>query len=425
VKKRDLLPGLLFRLRNLPGLFKRFKGWFLLLLFILILGVLAPWVGLIGNLVSGFFDLLKPVLENKVGRFVLFNLVLIVVLLVVYRRFKDRGRKLVGAWALDRFLQGMLHLSAGRYRLAARAFEKVVRMGRWVDLSLAVDSYAEIRPDARIKLALCYREMGEVEKAMKSLELLKVRDLPPSMKRDHAEAKAFVYSLSPELMDETIDREVETALEKDGANRRLLRLRRDRAERTGRLPVAIESQRRIVKASPAKEKPEERKRLAALHARLAARLHRAGRPEEALAEISRSRSSDPGLMLPNLLAGDIERERGNVKGAVAEWAKTPSLPALERVRGLLDSGELEAEGDLGRLVESFPRSGMLLVLAEHYLERGKLRKAKNCVRKFEELGLENRHSARLLARILRAEGDEQGARRLEWLALKGFLGADR
>jgi tetratricopeptide (TPR) repeat protein len=423
-KKREFFGSLLFRFRRLPGFVRRFKFWILIGLTLLLLLALGPWVGLLGQILSGIGRVLEPVVNNPVGRFIFVNLLLVLVVIVLYRRFKDRGRRLLGALALDRFLGGMMQLSAGRYAKAARLFEKVVRMSKWLNLEAAVDVYPEILGDARIKLALCYREMGEVEKAMKSLELLKVRDLSPSMKRDLAEAKAVVYSLSGELMDETIDREVAGALEHDAGNRRLLRLQRERAARAGDLAVAIQSQKRLIKATPGADKGEERTRLATLHARNALRLYRGGRIEDARAEISRSRASDPRLELPNLLAGDIAAERDSVRAAVKEWARTPSVPALERVSRLLEEGKLDGAGDLEFLVATFPRSGILLVLANHYLSRGKLRHARNCVTKFEDLGLANRHSALTMAEILRAEGDEAGANRLSWKALKGFLGVE-
>jgi len=423
-KAKNFFSSALFRLRNMPGIFKKFKLWIVLGLVLLILLALGPWVGLFGQMLSGIGHVLEPVVNNPVGRFVLVNAILILVVVLLYRRFKERGRRLLGALALDRFLGGMLHLSAARYDRAAKHFERVVRMGRWLDLSEAVDVYPEILADARIKLALCYRELGEVEKAMRSLELLHARDLSPAMKKDLAEAKAVVYSLSGELMDETIDREVVTALKQDPSNRRLLRLRRDRAARSGDLDAAIDSQKRLVKAAPAGERGDERTRLAALHARHALRLVRTGKVDEARAEISRSRASDPSLLLPNLLAGDIAAEREGARAAVKEWARTPSVAALERVGHLLDEGRLEGEGDLEFLVAAFPRSGILLVLANHYLAKGRVRKAKNCVLKYEEMGLGNVHSSRLMSEILRAEGDEKGADSLAWRALKGFLGVE-
>ena len=424
MKAPRFVSGFLFRLRNLPAGLRRFKYWILFFLFLLLLALVRPWVSLLRDVVAAIWHLIRPVLDNPVGRFVAANVVLVIVAVVVYRRFKERGRKLVGAWALDRFLAGLLHLASGRYRRAARALEGVLRVGRFVDLKTAVESYPEILPDARIKLALCYRELGEVPKAMRSLELLKVRDLSPAMKRELGEAKAFVYSLSGELMEETVDREIASALEVDPKNRRLLRLRRDRAERLGDLGVAVEAQKRIVRSASAREKGEERTRLAALHARLALRSYREGRVEDALVEISRSRASDPTLILPGLLSGEIEADRGDARAAVREWARHPSLPALERIRELLADGRLDGEKDLEFLVDAMPRAGILLVLADHYVREGKLRRARNCLRKLEDLGFGNRHSAHLLAEVLRREGDLAGAERLEWRALKGFLGAD-
>jgi tetratricopeptide (TPR) repeat protein len=420
------MAGLGHRLRNLPTSAKRLKLWIFLGVFLIILLALGPWIDLVLGMLKGVWTVfLAPILESEVGRFVFVNALGLGILWFLYLRFRERGRRLMGSWALDRFLSGLLHLSSGRYRRAARSFESVVRVGRWVDLKTASPVYPEVLADSRIKLALCYREMGEVDRAMKSLELLKVRDLSPARKKDHAEAKAFVYALSGELMEETVDREIVNALETDGGNRRLLRLKRDRAEQVGDLPAAIDAQRRILKAGAKSERPPERTHLAGLHARNALRLLTGGRAEDAMAEVARSRGMDPTLVVPNLVAGDIALHREDRRGAVREWARTPSLPSLERIRKLLQDGELSSHGDLEFLAEAFPRSGLLLVLAEDFLRRDELRLARNCIAKHDEVATPNRHSAHLMAAILRAEGDEQGAERMEWTALKGFLGADR
>ncbi len=421
----DLFSGAAHRMRNLPGSVRRLKFWILLGVFLLILMVLGPWVKLVLETIKGVWTVvLLPILDSPVGRFLFVYALLLLTLWIVYRHFRARGRRLLGSWALDRFLSGLLHLSSGRHRRAARAFEGVVRVGRWVDLRDAVPVYPDILVDARIKLALCYQELGDVERAMKSLELLKVRDLSPARKRDHAEAKAFVYAMSSELMEETVDREIANALDRDAGNRRLLRLRRDRSERMGALPEAIAAQRRLLKVVGRNERRKERTRLAALHARNALLLQQAGQIEETMAEISRSRSLDSTLVVPNLIAGDLALENGDQRGAVVEWARTPSLPALQRIRALLGKGGLGGHGDLEFLVEQFPRAGLLLVLAEQYLRTGDLRRARNCIEKHDEVSAPNRHSAHLLAAVLREEGDQPAAERLEWIALKGFLGAD-
>ncbi len=412
-------------MKNVPASMRRIKVWILIGVFLLLFLVLGPWVELLLDMIKGIWTVfLAPLLESPVGRFLFVNALVLLTLWVVYRRFRMRGRRLLGSWALDRFLSGLLHLSSGRYRRAAHAFEGVLRVGRWVDLKEATPVYRDILADARIKLALCYRERGDVERAMKSLELLKVRDLSPARRRDHAEAKAFVYALSDELMEETVDREIANALEKDSTNRRLLRLRRDRCERLGDLPSAIEAQRRLLKISGKSDRSAERTRLAGLHARSALRMEQAGRIEEAVAEISRSRSLDPTLVVPNLVAGDIALRKGDQRAAVLEWSRTPALPGLQRIRELLMKGGLRDHGDLEFLAEQFPRAGLLLVLAEQSLKTGELRKARNCIAKHDEVSAPNRHSAHLMAAVLRAEGDQAAAERLEWTALKGFLGAD-
>ena len=422
---KNFLGSLLFGVRKVPGFFRRFKFFVLAAIVIILLLTLGPWLRFIGGLLGDFLEVfVKPVMASPTGRFIAVNLLLLIAIYVLYHRFKERGRRLVGSFALDRFLSGMLSLASGRYRRALRSFESVLKAGRWVNLREATPVYPDILVVSRIRLALCYRELGDVDRAMKTLELLKVRDLSPARRLDLAEAKAFVYAMCAELMDETVDREIAEALVSDPANPRLLRLRRDRAEERGDLEVAIDAQRRLLKQVGTVSKDEERTRLALLHARSAQRALDEGRIEDALAEISRSRGYDGSAVLPNLLAGDIALSRGDERGAVREWGRTPSLPAFARIAALLREGRLNEEQDLSFLVEEFPRTGILLVLAEHYLETDHLKKALGCLRKCAELGLSNRHTAHLTAEVLRRAGDQVSAERLEWSALKGFLGAD-
>jgi hypothetical protein len=143
-----------------------------------------------------------------------------------------------------------------------------------------------------------------------------------------------------------------------------------------------------------------------------------------MAEISRSRSHDGRLVLAALLGGDIAAEREDPRAAVSEWARVPSLASLDRIRELIEGGAFAGKKELRFLATELPRAGVLLLLGEHYLEQGDLHRASNCVRMYEGQGLSDRRSKHLLARIRRAEGDEAGADRLEWEALKGFLGAD-
>lgn len=428
MKGGRFLSGIWFRLRGVPGVFRRFKFWLLAGIFVVALVALGPVLGPIAELLTSaaraLGRILLPVLDNKVGRFILVNIIILLVLLFLYRKFKHRARLLLGSWALDRFLAGLLHLAGGRYDSAAKGFEKVVRVGKLVNLETAVPVYPEILADARIKLALAYREMGEVEKAMRHLELLKVGDLAPSMRRELAEAKAYVYSLSGDLMEETIDREITNALTEDGSNRRLLKLRRERSEAAGDFAESIKAQRKLLKHVRKTDRSAEKSRLSMLHARHALSLYRAGKPEEALAEISRSRSYDSAGELASLVAGDIAAGRGDERDAVREWVQAPSLAGLDRVRRMLEGGGLTSEGDLEYLASAFSCSGILIVLGEHYLRLEKLLCAKNCVRKYEELGFSDRRSSHLAAEILRVEGDAVGAEKREWRALTGFLGAD-
>jgi tetratricopeptide (TPR) repeat protein len=406
--------------RRLGRFFKRFKFWIFLIAFLLVLSLLSKPLAILWDIVKSIAGILKPVVDNPVGRVVVVTLVLAGIAWVVWWRFSARLRRLIGYHALDRFLDGVNHMVMDRHRNAVRCFEAVLRRAKVVDLETAVPAYPDLLDAARIKLAECHRILGDLDASLRWLEAVRAKGLPDDLRRIHREIRALVYDAHPGMREEVRRGQVESAAKDDGKNARLLRVLRDHAEGKEDLGGAVRAQQRLVRATPRPERPEARRELAALHYRRGRKAEEEGDLETAEREY-RTAAKVQAFDLPWLRLGDMALARADVAGALDAWAKAPPLPALDRIRGLLSDGRLEGSSDRAVLIQRFPFGETLLVLAEHFLEKGDRRRARNALVKLEDLGMAGPAVDRLAARIAREEGDGEEAARREVAAVRSFL----
>ena len=93
----------------------------------------------------------------------------------------------------------------------------------------------------------------------------------------------------------------------------------------------------------------------------------AGRVAEGMALLQESRA--------------LFHELGDVRGALKAWSRAVSLPVFDRLEKLLGEGRLPTEKDRRMLLDYFPYSGTMLVLARYYERAGDARKARSAVEK--------------------------------------------
>jgi tetratricopeptide (TPR) repeat protein len=305
----------------------------------------------------------------------------------------------------------MIH---GRWDAARAQFEKVVWWDRWVRLEDAVPEHRDLGVDARLKIATCHLRRHRANEA--KAWLLRVREqeiLSDHVRRNHAELRALAYDCSDELERETILKELERSHARDKDNRRILLALRDQAEGMGDLDRARAMGRRLVAVSQGREKEEATRDLALLEFRLARKALDAGDTAE-MRRALKATAADPRSAL---LLGDLALETGDVAGALTAWSRAVSLPVFDRLQGLLADGKLAGDREKELLLRHFPYAGTLLVLAEHYRQRGEFRKARAALDKVLGSAGENLTVLRLYAACLEGEGDAQGAAELYRRAL--------
>jgi tetratricopeptide (TPR) repeat protein len=406
--------------RRLGRFFRRFKFWIFLFVFLLVVSVLSTPLQILWDIVKGIGGVLKPIVDNPVGRVVLVTVILAIVAWVVWWRFAARLRSLVGFDALDRFLDDLNHMVMERYRAAIRCFETVVRRGRLVDLEAAVPAYPDILDAARIKLAECYRIEGDLDRSLRWIEAVREKALPEDLRRILGEVRGLVYDAHPGIRDEIRQEEVKASTKADATNVRLLRVLGSRAERKDDLAAAVKVQHKILRATPRPGKAAARRDLAVLRYRRGRAAEGEGDLAEAVKEYRAAAKAD-GFDLPYLPLGDLALRDDDIPAALDAWSKAPPLPALDRVRSLLADGRLQGAADRALILQLFPYGETLLVFAEHFLDTGERRRARSTLEKLERLGMSGPAVDRLAARIAREEGDLDEAARREVAALRNFL----
>ena len=131
----------------------------------------------------------------------------------------------------------------------------------------------------------------------------------------------------------------------------------------------------------------------------------ASKPLKAL----KARTTDPRSAV---LLGDVALDNGDLRGAFKAWSRAVSLPVFDRIEKLLADGRLDGEKERRMLLEYFPYSGTMIVLARHYARNGEHRKAKTAVERAIEAAGPNLETLRIYAEALQHEGDTTGAAEL-------------
>ncbi len=413
----DRVP-VLGRFRRVRGWFRRNRIWFYLAIAVAVLFVVRPVLSIVASILSPLAPLITRLLDNPVGRFVLYNAIGLLLLWWIWRKVRAGVVRAIGLRAMRSFLDGLTLMIHGRWDAAIAEFERVVRWDRWVRLEDAVPEHRDLGPDARLKIAACHLRRHRPNEA--KAWLLRVREqeiLSEHVRRNHAELRALAYDLNDELERETVLRELERTHARDKGNRRILLALREQSEALGDLERARAMGRRLVALSDGREKEEAQSELALLEFRLARKALDDGDTRE-LRRALKATSGDPRSAL---LLGDLALEAGDVPGALKAWSRSASLPVFDRLGRLLDEGKLEGDREKELLLRSFPYAGTLIVLAEHYRKRGEYRKARAALDKVLASAGENLTVLRLYASCLEAEGDAQAAADLYRRALSSAL----
>ena len=404
------------RARRMTGWVRRNKGWIYFALALVCLFIAGPALRIVATFFSILAPMIRTLLDNPIGRVFFYGGLALILGWVLWRRVRMQVYRVYGLNAMRAFLDGVNLMVMGRWEQAIPRFEKVVKTPRWIRLEDGVPEHRDIRRDAMLKAALCHLRCGRPNDAKSWL--LRVHEsgiLSDHVRRNLVELRALSYDQSDEIEPETILRELEKADARDGSNRRVLIAMRDRLEAMGDLDRAAGVTRRLVKASQGVQRERAEDELALLEYRAAHKAigDGAGKGAKPLKAL-KARTNDPRSAV---LLGDLALENGDLRGALKAWSRAVSLPVFDRIEKLLVDGRLEGEKELRMLLDFFPYSGTMLVLARHYARKGEPRKAKAAVERAIEAAGPNLEALRLYADALRSEGDETAAAELYRRAL--------
>lgn len=389
---------------------------------ILVLGLLSGALTFLSSLVNLVSRVIAPAFDSELGRLIAFNLAVILVVVFTWKRARRWLARLLGCRALQSYLSGLAAMARDEIPVAMSCFQRVVRIGKRVDLSLAVPEFPELRAAAHVKLALCHQIQGDAKESTYWAETTPAQDLPAAVARDRSAVRALAYAGTPELLPETVEKELRSALSSDRKNLRVLRTLRDRLEATRRYDEAAELQEAIVGTVSGDQQNAEKRRLAALLVRKARKLIREGSGRKARTVLRKACETAPDYPPPFLLAGDLEAERGRLDAALTLWGRCPSLPGLDRVQGVLarETGPALPESESRRVAASLPVTGTLLALGRAALVAGDAARAGRAARVLLDRGVEHAAVYRLLGDAARTGGDEEAARRAYLLGLRAL-----
>ncbi len=399
--------------RRVRGWARRRKGLIYLILIIIVLFVVRPVLTIIGEVFKIFSGPIKVLLNNPVGRFFFYNLLAIVLLFWAWRKTRAGIRRVFGMFALRSFLDGVNLMILRRWDLAIPHFEKVLKIAKRFRLEDAVPEHRDVVADAYLKIAYCHLRKGRANDA--KAWLLRVREqdiLTDHVRRNHAELRALAYDVNDEMEQETVLKELERSAGQDSRNRRVLRALRTRHEEAGDLEGACRVAKRLVAVTDAREKEEAERDLALLQFRRAKAL--GGGDQKQMRRALKATSGDPRSALK---LGDLAVQDDDLKGALKAWAKAVSLPVFQRIATLLEQGKLAGDKEKNLLLRHFPYAGTMLVLAEHYHQRGEFRRARTALDQVLQRAGENVTVLRLYAACLEGEGHNEEAAQLYRRAL--------
>ncbi len=425
--------GLPFRgvgltLKALFGPLVKKHPWILALLLIVPLAFLGPVATLLAKFLDGAGALLKPLVESPLGRFLLLNAALLLLAWIAWRMLKGRVTRLLGAYVLGRYMEGLSLLLKGQKRQAVKRFKSALRWSAFIDPAKAVPELPHVRGEISLRLAYLALEENKVNEALRVLLKILSADLPKPFRSTYRELLARAYAAHPTLGREAVDQRIEEILREDPADPVLLRLLRERKEEQGEWVRAAQAQEKVVSGSRKEEEERERKKLAVLWLQAAKEAQARGEADRAWEYGTKARKAWPEMEQVQIFLGDLLLEKGKLEKALRLWAGASGLPSLERLERLVAEGRVGEEGEgvltPREVARSFPQVGVLVVLARYWAEKGDLRKANRALAGLEELGERTPRILTLHAAVLEQMGEREEASRVCREALSLLLGLE-
>ena len=420
--------GLGLTLKAVFGPLLKKHPWVLALLLLVPLAFLGPVATLLAKFLDGIGALMKPLAESPLGRFILLNAALLLLLWIAWRLLKGKVTRLLGTFVLGRYMEGLSLLLKGQRRQAAKRFKSALRWSAFIDTARAVPELPHVKGEISLRLAFLALEEKKNNEALRALLKIRPADLPKSFRSTYRELLARAYASHPTLGREAVDQRIEEILEEDPGNTAILRLLRERKEEEGEWVRAAQAQEKVAASQKGEEGGRERRKLAVLWLQAAREAQAQGNPDLAWEYGVKARKAWPEMEQVQVFLGDLQLEKGKLDKALRLWAEAPGLPSLERLERLVAEGRVgeESKDTLSprEIARSFPQAGVLVVLARYWAGKGELRKAHRALSSLEEMGERSPRILTLHAALLEQMGEREEASRVCREALSVLLGLE-
>ena len=372
---------------------------------LLLLALFAPVLDLLGKGIDALVKIFTPLLDNPTGRLVLTNLLLIAVIWILFRLLAGRIRRIRSGLVLNNHQEAVQAVLAGRDRRARELFTAVTKYSGPLP-----DEYRWVRSDARLKLARLGIEQGDATAAMGWLAPIKEHDLPKELRRSLLQLRAEVYLQQGEVLPETLEQELHTALKQFPEDVRLLALLRCLYRERGDLGAAAELQEKVHKyASPA-ARPGEFDRLVRDLVDAGEKALAKDDPVAAVGFQKRAHKLDAEHPDPICLLGKVHRAKGQARKAIQAWGRSRSPMGLQLIGELLDQNP--GIVDSRELLECCPTQGGLLLVARELARVGEHDKAMRAARRAAREAELSPTVAVFLAEVMALCGKQEEAQQL-------------
>ena len=353
-----------------------------LLPFLILLGFLGPALSAIETLFSLLGKILQPLLETSLGRALLVVLVFSFIALGIWAFAKERFLDLFRNHALAKHLEGIQHLLLGKKKEAKACFKKIVKMGRFFDLSKGPASgFGPLDIDARLKLARIFLEEGDPTRAYKEIERIPKALMTRKQTFSYVELRARLYRAHPGHLSETVRQVIEESHRTWPTNGRILSLLVQELENQGEIATAVGLLEKGLGKIEGEEKGELTKTLSRLFLILSKNALMEGDEKKAdqFCRKSLRAMDNPAARLQEI---DLKLLKKDPEGALSLIGDLPLPAARKRLQTLLEDPEIPMGPRA--VFERVPRFDVLVLLAEFYLNQNELGKAERTLRILEK-----------------------------------------
>ena len=388
--------------------------------FLLILSLLAPVLTFVEKLLDIIARILGPMLETSLGRSLLLVITVAVLLLLVYVFAKERVLGLFRRYVLAVHLRAIEELLLGKKDAARSGFRRVVRYGRWLDLSKGeAKLFGSLLADARIKLARLALEEGDPVRARGELARISSQDAKKRLALSIAELNARIFIAHPDHLAASVRQELEHAHEAWPGHLGIARMLARHLQEAGEEAAAADVLERCAKKSPKALETSVHIELARFLLEMARSALHAGRLKDAREHLKRSLRLDESEE-GRLLEADVHLAGEDLEASLRVLEEIEGPAAKERLAELLR----RADVPLGPrdLLERVPRRDILLTLAQHWLDSGEHRKAGRALEICLREGMTTPRVLILLAALELAEKREERAAQTLRLAFRELEG---